>query len=196
MVRLKDLDADVEEALGRVRVPAYVIDRFGIIRWVNPAAQRIVGDVRGRQIESVLAPEERRRGREIFMRNLTGPPEGSDNQGVLMTTEGERIAVELSAVPLERGGHVIGVFGLFKDVEDEPPPPPLPELTPRQGEVLRLLDQGRSTAEIARELHLSVETVRNHIRHVLKALGVHSRLEAVAVARRDHLTAHSSATSR
>jgi PAS domain S-box-containing protein len=98
MARLKDLDADVEEALGRVRVPAYVIDRFGIIRWVNPAAQRIVGDVRGRQIESVLAPEERRRGREIFMRNLTGPPEGSDNHGVLLTTEGERIAVELSAV--------------------------------------------------------------------------------------------------
>jgi PAS domain S-box-containing protein len=195
MVRLKDLDADVEEALRRVRVPAYVIDRFGIIRWINPAAQRIVGDVRGRQIESVLAPEERRRGREIFMRNLTGPPEGSDNRGVLLTAEGERIAVELSAVPLERDRHVIGVFGLFKDVEDEPPPPPLPHLTPRQGEVLRLLDQGRSTSEIARELHLSVETVRNHIRHVLKALGVHSRLEAVAVARRDQLAARVSPTS-
>jgi PAS domain S-box-containing protein len=195
MVRLKDLDAEVEEALGRVRVPAYVIDRFGIIRWINPAAQGIVGDVRGRQIESVLAPEERRRGREIFMRNLTGPPEGSDNRGVLLTAEGERIAVELSAVPLERDRHVIGVFGLFKDVEDEPPPPPLPHLTPRQGEVLRLLDQGRSTSEIARELHLSVETVRNHIRHVLKALGVHSRLEAVAVARRDQLAARVSPTS-
>jgi DNA-binding NarL/FixJ family response regulator len=60
---------------------------------------------------------------------------------------------------------------------------------------LRLLDQGRSTSEIARELHLSVETVRNHIRHVLKALGVHSRLEAVAVARRDQLAARVSPTS-
>jgi DNA-binding NarL/FixJ family response regulator len=34
-------------------------------------------------------------------------------------------------------------------------------------------------------LHLSPETVRNHIRHLLRALGVHTRLEAVAVARRD-----------
>ena len=190
MAGLKDLGVDIEEALGRVRVPAYVIDRSGVIRWINPAAKRIVGDVRGRHMTSVLAPEERRRGHEIFIRNLTGPREGSDNRGVLLTAAGDRVAVELSAVPLARGGHAIGVFGQFKDVEDEAPPRPHPHLTPRQGEVLRLLEQGRSTAQIARELHLSVETVRNHVRHVLQALGVHSRLEAVAVARRDHLTAH------
>ncbi len=43
--------------------------------------------------------------------------------------------------------------------------------------------------QIARELHLSIETVRNHVRHILRALDVHSRLEAVAVARREHLLA-------
>jgi DNA-binding NarL/FixJ family response regulator len=53
--------------------------------------------------------------------------------------------------------------------------------------VLRLLQQGRSTDQIAAELSLSRETVRNHIRHLLRALGVHTRLEAVAVARREHL---------
>ena len=62
-----------------------------------------------------------------------------------------------------------------------------PALTPRQGEVLRLLDHGRSTRQIADELHLSPETVRNHIRGLMKALGVHSRLEAVALARHEHL---------
>jgi DNA-binding NarL/FixJ family response regulator len=49
--------------------------------------------------------------------------------------------------------------------------------------VLRLLEHGRSTKQIAAELHLSPETVRNHIRRLLKALGVNSRLEAVAAAR-------------
>jgi DNA-binding NarL/FixJ family response regulator len=49
--------------------------------------------------------------------------------------------------------------------------------------VLRLLEQGRSTKQIAAELHLSIETVRNHIRRLFRALGVHSRLEAVAAAR-------------
>jgi DNA-binding NarL/FixJ family response regulator len=42
---------------------------------------------------------------------------------------------------------------------------------------------GRSTAEIARELTLSETTVRNHVANLLGALGAHSRLEAVAVAR-------------
>jgi DNA-binding NarL/FixJ family response regulator len=36
---------------------------------------------------------------------------------------------------------------------------------------------------VAAELHLTTETVRNHIRRLLAALGAHSRLEAVAVAR-------------
>jgi DNA-binding NarL/FixJ family response regulator len=64
---------------------------------------------------------------------------------------------------------------------------PHPHLTPRQAEVLRLLEHGRSTTQIAHELHLSQETVRNHVRHLLRALGVNSRLEAVAVARRLHV---------
>jgi DNA-binding NarL/FixJ family response regulator len=46
---------------------------------------------------------------------------------------------------------------------------------------------GQSTVQIATALHLSVETVRNHVRHILRALGAHSRLEAVAVARREGL---------
>jgi len=49
--------------------------------------------------------------------------------------------------------------------------------------VLRLLERGLSTKQIAQELHLSTETVKNHIRGVFRALGVNSRLEAVAVAR-------------
>jgi DNA-binding NarL/FixJ family response regulator len=50
--------------------------------------------------------------------------------------------------------------------------------------VLRLLEQGRSNKQIAQELHLSTETVKNHVRHLLRALGVNSRLEAVAAVRR------------
>src|SRR5262245_58975927 len=182
---LQGLGGDVEDALERSRVPAYMIDRTGIIRWVNPAAQRLVGDVRGRHLTSVLAPEEKRRGQEIFMRNLLGPPEGSDNHGVLLNADGERIEAELSAIPLESGGHVIGVFGQIVDVDEDAPLPAHPHLTPLQHGVLRLLEQGRSTAQIASELHISTETARNHIRRLFRALGVHSRLEAVAVARRD-----------
>jgi len=188
MSELEAIGGEVEDAIERVRVPAYVIDRHGIIRYLNPAARKLVGDVRGRQLTSVVAPEETRRAREIFARNLMGPRAGSDNKGVVIDADGERVSIEVSAVPLQSGGRVIGVFGQVLDVEeDDPPPPPHPHLTPRQTEVLSLLEQGRSTEQMARELHLSTETVRNHIRHILRALNVHSRLEAVAVGRQEHL---------
>lgn len=56
------------------------------------------------------------------------------------------------------------------------------ELTRRELEVLQLLAEGRTTAEVADELVLSVNTVRNHVARVLAKLGVRSRLEAVNVA--------------
>ena len=188
VAELDPIGGDVEDAVARVRVPAYVIDKHGIIRWLNPAAMKLVGDVRGQQLTSVVAPEERRRAREIFTRNLFGSAAGSDNRGVVIDAGGERIAVEVSAVPLRSGGHVIGVFGQVMNVEDDDPlPPPHPNLTPRQAEVLRCLEHGRSTEQIARELHLSTVTVRNHVRHLLRALNAHSRLEAVSIGRREHL---------
>ena len=188
-MRLQDLGGDFTDALERIKVPAYVIDTHGIIRWLNSAAMRIVGDVRGLQITSVVAPEERRHAREIFMRNLTGPPEGSENKGVVVDADGKRVAVELCAVPLTSDNHVIGVFGQVTSVEVGEQPIPHPSLTPRQLEVLHLLEHGQSTDQIARSLHLSVDTVRNHIRHLMRALGAHSRLEAVALARREHVAA-------
>jgi PAS domain S-box-containing protein len=189
MSELESFGGEVEDAVDRVRVPAYLIDRHGIIRWLNPAARKLVGDVRGRHLTSVVAPEESRRARDVFTRNLLGPSAGSDNKAVVMGADGERVSVEVSAVPLRKGGHVIGVFGQVKTIEDEPPRPPPPHLTPRQAEVLRLLELGHSTEQIADELHLSIATVRNHIRRMMRALKAHSRLEAVAIARREDLLA-------
>ena len=56
-------------------------------------------------------------------------------------------------------------------------------LTERERQVLELIVAGRLNKQIAAELHLSTETVRNHIRRLFRALGVNSRLEAVAAAR-------------
>ncbi|MDQ2928324.1 MAG: response regulator transcription factor [Caldimonas sp.] len=53
------------------------------------------------------------------------------------------------------------------------------KLTPRQTDVLGLLLRGQSNKLIARELKLSVETVKDHVAAVLRALGVNSRTQAV-----------------
>jgi PAS domain S-box-containing protein len=173
----------VREALERVNVPSYVIDAAGVIRWVNPAGERLVGDVVGRQFTSVVAPEESRRAREVFARKVVGGVATTDAEVVLLARDGDRVGVDVTSIPLIRGEHVVGVFGQLSDVNEEPVPHPELRLTPRQAEVLSLLERGRSTVQIAEELHLSKETVRNHIRHLLRAVGVSSRLEAVAVAR-------------
>ena len=55
---------DVEQALEGVGVPSYVLDTTGVVRWINPAAERLLGDIRGRHFTSVVAPEDRRRARE------------------------------------------------------------------------------------------------------------------------------------
>jgi PAS domain S-box-containing protein len=184
MVGLPSVGGDVESALESVSVPSYALDASGIVRWINPAAERLVGDVRGRHFTSVVAPEDRVRAREAFSRKVLGSAAATDVQTVLVATDGRRIAVEISSVPLRSGDRVVGVFGLLAGPLDEEPGEPHPHLTPRQAQVLQLLRQGQSTKQIALELHLSPETVRNHTRHVFRVLGVNSRLEAVAVARR------------
>jgi PAS domain S-box-containing protein len=179
-----EVGGDVERALGDVGVPSYVLDTTGIVRWINPAAERLLGDVRGRLFTSVVAPEDTRRARELFTRKVLGTSAATEANGVLVSTAGERVAVEISAVPLKSGERVVGVFGLLEERPDDTlTAPPPPHLTPRQVEVLRRLEQGRSTKQIAAELHLSPETVRNHIRRLFRALGVNTRLEAVAAAR-------------
>jgi PAS domain S-box-containing protein len=189
MTGLHRVGGDVRAALEAVSVPSYVIEPTGVIRWVNRAAKRLVGDVRGRQFTSVVAPEDTRRAREQFARKIAGTQKVTDAAVVLIDEGGDRVSCEISSVPLLEGHRIVGVFGQIADVESEPPSVPPPHLTPRQVEVLRLLQRGASTHQIARELHLSPETVRNHVRHLLRALGVHTRLEAVARARGEGMRA-------
>jgi PAS domain S-box-containing protein len=181
---------DLADAIEDISVPSYVVDPSGIIRWINPAAERLVGDVRGRQFTSVVASKDRRRAREHFARKVAGKERVTDAELVLLGSAGESVQVDVSSVPLVEGHRVVGVFGQVSDVERAPDErPSLSALTPRQNEVLSLLEHGRSTGQIALELHISPETARNHIRRLLRALGAHTRLEAVARARHGPVSA-------
>src|SRR5262245_22971988 len=181
-----NVEGDVEQALENIGVPSYVLDNTGIVRWINAAAKQLVGDVRGRHFTSVVAPEDSRRARELFAQKLLGTTPATEATAQLLSTAGTRVPVEISAVPLTTGERVVGVFGLIEGRSELNPTEPPPGLTPRQVEVLRLLEQGRSTKQIAAELQLSTETVRNHVRRLFRALGVNTRLEAVAAASHAH----------
>jgi DNA-binding NarL/FixJ family response regulator len=60
-------------------------------------------------------------------------------------------------------------------------------LTPRELEVLALLADGCSASAIAARLVISIYTARGHVKNVLRKLGAHSQLEAVAIAGRERL---------
>ena len=70
---------------------------------------------------------------------------------------------------------------------DERQSVPTPRLTERELEVLKLVAQGMSNREIAGELYISENTVKNHVRNILEKLHLHSRMEAVVYAVREKL---------
>jgi PAS domain S-box-containing protein len=186
------LCSDVLDGLERVGMPAYLVDRDGRIQWQNGAFLSLLGDARGRFLPSLAAPDHVQRSREQLARKLVGGLSRTDFEIDVIDRNGGRTAMSVSSVPVRRGRDVVGVFGVATpcarageaassaEAEREP-------LTPRQNEVLTLLAEGASTEEIAASLGLSEETVRNHIRQLLRRLGVHSRLAAVAYARRQGL---------
>jgi DNA-binding NarL/FixJ family response regulator len=180
-----DMGADLDVALEDVRVPAWINDANGIIRWQNARSRARFGDSVGKPVDAIVAPESRAEARTQRLRKVLGATKVSDYEAVMRLASGAEARVELHTVALANGGRVVGVFGLAEEVgaakkrslPDNP-------LTPRQHEVLYKLAHGMSTAQIADDLHLAPETVRNYIRALLRRMHVHSRLEAVVEARR------------
>jgi DNA-binding NarL/FixJ family response regulator len=75
-----------------------------------------------------------------------------------------------------------------RDAEEEPAKhAPAPKLTDREMEVLRLVARGMNNRDIAKELYISENTVKNHVRNILEKLQIHSRMEAVMIAVREKL---------
>ena len=74
-----------------------------------------------------------------------------------------------------------------RDGEERAQEVPAPKLTDREMEVLRLVARGMNNRDIAKELFISENTVKNHVRNILEKLQIHSRMEAVMIAVRENL---------
>jgi DNA-binding NarL/FixJ family response regulator len=75
---------------------------------------------------------------------------------------------------------------MTKRADDRQQMPP-PRLTERELEVLRLVAKGLNNRDIAKNLYISENTVKNHIRNILEKLQLHSRMEAVIYAVREKI---------
>jgi DNA-binding CsgD family transcriptional regulator len=175
----------VLDALECIDLFAYVFDREGSLRWANRPLTRVIGDRVGQSFLNIVSPDTRRWAKAQFARKVVAG-EATAYTLTVVDSAGRRSRLRVRSAPL-RGANreIVGVFGLAlpaERTEAETPQRVVVEgvrLTPRQTEVLRLLGEGLSTDAIAARLGIAVETARNHIRAVLRGLGVHSRLEAV-----------------
>jgi DNA-binding CsgD family transcriptional regulator len=182
---LEALSSGFLTTLETLRVPAYIVDSHRRIRWQNAASIDLVGDLRGRLDTSVgLDPADLVRAREAFARKQNGASH-TELEVSVARRDGTRVRVAVNSVPLKSGdGEMIGSFGVVQVLGElgQPVERP-PRLSPRERETLTLLDAGYSTAQMAQRMGISKETVRNHVKGVLRSLGARSRVEAVAKGR-------------
>ncbi len=101
----------------------------------------------------------------------------------------EAAAVRLAAAPMRAEIATLARRARVDLAAPAPAPPPDPGpagLTPREREVIALLSDGLSNAEIARTLYISEKTASVHVSNILRKLGVTSRLQAAAAAHSRH----------
>lgn len=88
---------------------------------------------------------------------------------------------------VHRGSLVLTQDLALKLIQAQPTPTPLDQLTERETDVLRLLAQGQSNQEIAKNLNISMTTVRSHVSNILMKLSVSNRTQAALVAQERRL---------
>jgi PAS domain S-box-containing protein len=170
-------------------------DGLNVVAW-NAAAEELTGipaeDAVGRPCWDVLGGVDER-GSLVCHGGCSGARLAREGwpvhcQRMLVRTRSGRRRVTVSTIAIrgESGPLYLHLLrdGLELPDDEALPPERHPQLTPRQLEVLRLAAGGLSARAIAAELEIAEPTVRNHIRAILRELGAHSQLAAVATARR------------
>jgi PAS domain S-box-containing protein len=204
---------DLDQTLARTGDGAFVIGADGRIVLWNRAAEKIMGHAAGETIGRPccevfigLDGDGNRlcyQGCHVMnLVRLSEPIHSFDMQ--TRTKAGKPVWINVSILATPANGKTGPLtIHLFRDVtaskellrlvQDRLRPPdtdgssPATLLTRRELEVLRLMTLGVSTALAAERLHVSRATVRNHVQNIFGKLGVHSRLEAVALANKHRL---------
>jgi PAS domain S-box-containing protein len=205
------------EVLSRTADGMVAIDTDGRVLGWNAAAEALFGypaeDVIGRPCNEVLGFEDSCSNAVCDAAcSLHGLPR-SEGSWVVPTREvlaraesGRRLWLSLTTVLVPSAAdercsriHLMREVGITPELElailerlaqpkrGEVDASVIDQLTLREREVLRLLADGLGTKEIADRLFVSSATARNHVQHILIKLDVHSRLEAVALALRNHV---------
>jgi PAS domain S-box-containing protein len=196
--------------------PVLVTDERWSIVAINPEAEKLLGcssqEVQGQPCHAVLCGRDRygnhycheqcvvgtmaQRGEAVLPFELDVTSAGGEMVraacSVIVLRDGpeSRIVHILTPIPsaTERASaRPAGVDASISAAKCSTDPVQRYALTPRELEVLRLLAHGSDCHGIAKTLFISLPTVRNHVHNFLRKMGVHSQVEAVALAYREAL---------
>ena len=93
----------------------------------------------------------------------------------------ERAMRGVSSFSAEMAGKLASAFRQEAEVAAPPPPDPFASLSPREREILDFIARGDSNKQIARELGIAETTVKIHVQHLLRKLGLDSRVQAAVL---------------
>jgi PAS domain S-box-containing protein len=182
-------ERDFWDVFARTDSPMLVVDDDRVFRGANPAACRMLRgsaeDIVGRELADLTGPTHAREIDTAWADFMTRRHVVRDWS--LTDADGHAIPISVAAtcdVP-EPGRHL----GVVLSTVEAPGAAAQPRLSAREREITRLLAQGLSGESIARELFLSPETVRTHIRNAMEHAGARTRAHLVAIALREGLIA-------
>lgn len=205
----------LDQALARAGDGVFVIGEDGRILLWNRSAERILGwtarEIQGRPCCDIFVGRDDKGNRLCYQgcHVMTLVRMGEPIQNFDMKTQtksGQPLWLNISILtaPTSRSSGSL-IVHFFRDVTaskelltmvherlsttataTDPGEPPGP-LTRREIEILGLMAEGTATKTMAEHLHVSPATIRNHVQNIFGKLGAHSRLEAVACARRHRL---------
>ena len=115
---LRRIAPDLAPSIAKLTVPAYILDRNGVVRWLNAAAIAHFGDLRGKRISQIVERDYVTLARQEFAAKILGTVEASEGSIAVRTVDGRRVGVEVSSTTLLEHGSIVGVFGLA-DPEEE-----------------------------------------------------------------------------
>lgn len=171
----------------RTSNPIALLDDQRQIVEVNEPAVALFGASRQDLISTSMAERITPEGRSVAASEweaFLGSGEYSGTR-VLLRADGSEVRIDFAARMAVIDGKRLAIYVIVRDDPECASSPALAgelPLTNREREVVTLIALGQETAQIARQLHISPETVRTHIRNAMSRLGAHTRAQLVAIA--------------
>jgi PAS domain S-box-containing protein len=167
--------------------PMCLLDEQRRVVEVNNATlatvQRSRGEVIGKPANEFIAPSDRAEAARRWQSILQTEAGEYHSSGTVLRSDGAELEIDFAAHMVRLSGRRLAVYVMLKGgktLSVNRRRGSQTTLTPRERQVVTSIAMGHETPRIAKELHISQETVRTHVRNAMSKLAAHTRAQLVA----------------